>query len=443
LSSNFCLTTLRYVVIILLCISRPADATSLRFADVIKLEGRELASLHGQLIERLTMLACTASTCRPIPFQVDERDVAGQWVLDQGPLPTSPPGVFDANDVVLFRAADAGAPALPGALPRALQSRAPASPTLVEITLRDPLDGTTRWVYLAALAERAPRAPAADIAYDPTTDRVRGQHVSLGFVDGVPGYLAVHGDPDAHAVQPSTGAARSANLLDRLKVRVSATFLFGLIHFARSEADLRTEFMGWHAGPIRVVRGQRQWVRLGWGIHSPTFGSYTYFYRDFAELPVGLYLNFKPTHFFGNILVQAILDFRDLKGWSLIVPSLPDPIAIDGTMTAQKAALDQLPDKWFALRGPEITLVESMDVSPSLATVRHRLLYRETTQPVPPESVRGEEPGIGYQLDQWEHVGAGAHQLQSVSYALPLDLDPRAFMRARATPMQVKVVSGE
>jgi len=180
-------------------------------------------------------------------------------------------------------------------------------------------------------------------------------------------------------------------------------------------------------------------MRLGWGIRSPTFGSYTYFYRDFAELPVGLSLNFKPTYFFSDISVQVILDFRDLRGWTLVVPSLPTGLPVDGAMTADKVALAALSDKWFALRGPQITLVQSMDVSASLATVRRRLLYRETAQPQPPEAVPGELPGIGYEFDQWEHVGAGAHQLESVSYALPSDIDVGEFMRARALPLQVSV----
>jgi hypothetical protein len=446
MSSNFRIAALCFIVCAMGGCAPAAAATAPRFAEVVKLTGGDLSMFDATAIDRLALLTCSGTECHPIPFQVDERDAAGHWVLDQGPLPTAddPPGTLDGNDLLLFMAADAGDRAPPGALPvppachgggkRALEpagcgnlpSPLLGKPGLIgaEITLHDPLDGSTRWAYLVALMERAARAPAGDVAYDPVTDRVRGQRVSLGFSNGVPGYLAMN---------------NGANLLDRLKVRASATLLFGLIHFTRSEADLRTQFMGWHAGPIRVVRGQRQWVRLGWGIHSPTFGSYTYFYRDFAELPVGLFLNFKPTYFFGNIVVQVILDFRDLRGWSLLVPSVPEPIPIDGTMTPQKAALALLSDKWFALRGPEMTLLQSMDVSPSLASVRHRLIYRETTRPEPPETVPGEAPGIGYQLDEWEDVGAGAHQLESVSYALPPDVDVREFMRTRETPLEVSV----
>jgi hypothetical protein len=403
----------------------PARAdTSVRFSDVISITGDQLTLFDGYPIERLALLACQVAACVPIPFQIDERDPEGRWVLDHGAEPNAdtPPGVLDANDALLFMAADAG-----DRVERAdLLGRLPA----LEIMISDPLAGSRRWVYLVAFAGAAPRAPTSYVAYDASTDRVRGDRVSLGFHQGLPNYLAI----------TDGSGTPGSNLLDRLKVRASATFLWGLIHFSRSEDDLSTQFVGWRQGPIRVIRCQRQWVRLGWGIRSPTFGSYTYFYRDFAELPVGLRLNFPATYFFGSIVVRVVLDFRDLRGWSVLTPSLSMPLVIDGTMTAQKAALNGFPDAWFALLAPQLTLVQTMDVSPSLASVRRRLLYREDgSRPEPPESVPGEEPGVGYQLDQWESVGAGAHSLQSVSYALPPAVDVRRFMAARATPLQVSM----
>ena len=109
-------------------------------------------------------------------------------------------------------------------------------------------------------------------------------------------------------------------------------------------------------------------------------------------------------------------------------------------MTVQKERLNRLPGSWFALRGPQAILVQILDVGPSLASVRRRLLYKEApTDGEPPEDVPGHEPAIGYQLDRWEHVGAGAHQLASTSYALPPDLDVREFMAARRTPLQMTV----
>jgi hypothetical protein len=398
--------------------------TAVRFGDVITIEGAALPRFDGVRLDHLTVMACTQGACQTVPFQIDERDPQGRWVLDQGPEPNAddPPGVLDGNDVLLFMAADAG--------DRARRADLPAYDAAAEIRLHDPLNGTTRWVYLVALPGIAPRSATTYVDYDASADRVRGARVSLGFRHGVPDYLAIRDEP---------GGAET-NVLDRLKVRATATFLWGLIHFSRSEDDLQTQFIAWRRGPIRVIRSQRQWVRVGWGLRSPIFGSYTYFYRDWADLPVGLYLNFPPTYFFGDIVVRVILDFRDLRGWSVLTASLPGPIAIDGTMTAEKTALNNAADSWFALLGPQLTLVQTMEVSSSLATVRRRLLYHEGSDTrEPPETVPGEEPGVGYRLDEWGRVGAGAHRLQSTSYALPADVDVRAFMAARAAPFEVEV----
>ncbi|MFQ5665998.1 MAG: hypothetical protein ACE5I7_06150 [Candidatus Binatia bacterium] len=410
-------------------VALPAAATSVRLAEVVKIPGTDIARLAGYPINRLALVARRSVGAgahhgwQPIPFQIDERDAEGQWVLERGPQPNfdTPRAVLDDNDVLLFMAMDAGTRVPTADLPHGLP--------VAEVSVHDPLTGSTRWAYLLGFDTPAPRAPTSYVDYDPATDRVQGAHVTLGFRNGTPAYLGIR----------ARDGAVGGNLLDRFKVRATAAFLWGLLHFSRTEDDLLTEFVAWGQGPIRVIRRQRQRVRIGWGIRSPTFGSYTYFYRDFAELPVALYLNFPPTYFFGSIVIRTILDFRDLKGWLLLVPGLARPIAINGRMTAEKAALNQLPASWFALEGPHLTLLQTMDVSPSLASVRRRLLYREDSRPAPPEGYPGQEPGIGYQLDQWGKVRAGAHHLRSVSWALPAGINVREFVRAQRFPLHVTV----
>ena len=401
----------------------PSAQTAVRFGDVVRVAGTDLRMLGGARLDHLALLACVHTNCRPIPFQIDERDPAGNWVLDQGPEPNADQAsdVLQDNDLLLFMAADAAE--------RAGRTDLPPTTAAAEIAVHDPLLHATRWAYLVRYPGIAPRSDVSYVDYDPVNDRVRGPHVSLGFQNGVPDYLALDG----------SAAPTGANLLDRLKVRATATFLWGLIHFSRDESDLTTQFVAWRQGPIRVIRRQRQWVRIGWGIRSPAFGSYTYFYRDFAELPVSLRLNFPPRYFFGDIAIQAVLDFRDLSGWSVLAPSLHAAIRIDGVMTPQKQALNQLTDSWFALLGPQITLVQTLGVSPSLSSVRRHLLYRESATPDPPEAVPGERPGIGFRLDRWGGVGAGLHQIESVSYALPRQVDPHAFVAARNTPLEITV----
>jgi hypothetical protein len=396
-----------------------------RFAEVIRLEANGVPSLYGATTAQLGVFACR-SKCEPIPWQLDERDASGRLVLDQGPEPNTddPPDVLDGNDLILFMASDAGerlglVPGAP-ALPRGVVAA-------VEVELTDPRTARHAWVYVLRFADSAPRSPISYVRYDPLSDHIRGARVALGFTQGTPRFLARVG-PDGQVGE---------NLLDRMKIRARARFLWGLFSFTRSEDDVQTRFVAWRQGPIRVVRRQQLWVRLGWGFRTPIFGSDTYFYRDWADLPVTLRLNFAPHVLFTDVTIRAVLDFRDLHGWMVQTPGRRGMLRVDGKMVAEKLALSRRPGDWFALHGPGITLVEVMQVSPSLSTVKRHLLYRESATAVdPPESQPGEMPGIGYTLSQWNQVESGAHWFASNSYALPPDLDVREFLDTLTQPLR-------
>jgi len=401
---------------------RPSAALSwaaVRADEAVVIAAEQVPVLDGRAITSLGVIACEDDDCGPIPMQVDERAADGRWVLDEGPEASadSPPGVLDGGDTILVMAADAGSPARP--------DRLPSYQAMVEVMIHDESDGTVGWVYLIATDGLAPRSPRSYVRYDAGADRIHGGGVSMGFAGGVPAFLAIDDGP---------------NLLDRLKVRASARLLFGLLRFSRSEDDLSTELAGWHGGPIRIIRSQRQRVRLGWGIRSPTFGSYTYFTRSAADLPVALRLNFRATYFVSDVDITAVLDFRGLAGWTVVVPGGDAALVVGGGMDPMKHQLNERQADWVALRGPRLTLLQRLQVGPSLASVRRRLVYRENPDPVDrPESYPGEEPGVGYRLDQWGEVGSGHHDFAAHSYAVPNQTDVAAFIAAREQPLRVYI----
>ncbi len=399
-----------------------APLPPVRFADIVQLDGGKVAALLGAPETQLAAFACHAS-CAPIPWQLDERDAAGRLVLDRGPEPNSdaPPGVLDANDLILFMASDAGERlAAPAALPR-------DAIAAVEVELTDPRTAGHGWVYLLRFTRPAPRSPLSYVHYDPVSDHIQGKRVALGFARGTPRYLALV-DAAGHP---------GDNLLDRMKIRARARFLWGLISFRRSEDDMQSRFVAWRQGPIRVIRRQQLWVRLGWGFRTPIFGSDTYFYRDWADLPVTLRLNFAPHLLFTDVAIHAVLDFRNLKGWTVTTPGSNGRIIVDGKMVADKLTLSRQRGDWFALHGPDVTLLETMQVSPSLATVHRQLYYRESnTADDPPESYPGEMPGVGYTLTHWDEVASGAHWFASKSYALPPGQNVQDFVDSLAQPLR-------
>lgn len=400
----------------------PAHGLSeLRFAEVITVPASQLSGLLGRPIGTIAALACDRDDeCHPIPVQVDARDGGNTWVLDgdTGLVALLP---LDDNDELLFMAADAR----PG---QASQAAFAEDHRAVEIALSDPLGSAGRRVYVYAAGAGARQAAQRYVEYDPQRDLLTGARVKLGFGEAVPAYMALAG-PDGHG----------ANLLDRLKVRATASLFWGWLRFSRHEDDLSTEGVGWRRGPIRVIRHQAQRVRLGWGIRSPVFHSYTYFYRDFAELSVMLRLRVPATYFFTDISIEVVLDFRDLRGWVLRLPGTRIVADVGGADAAALRSLNERGESAFVLIGRQLSLVHVFGSSPSLASVQKRVVYREGVEPDPPEEVAGSMPSVGYRLTDWGDVGAGDHGLTAVSYALPAEIDPDAFLLARASPLRVSV----
>ncbi len=400
----------------LACVSAPAGA-QVPFWRVARLEGDALGCLTGHREEEVELVAC-GDDCAPIPWQLDEHDSAGALALPDGPEPNpdDPPGVIDANDEVLWMAADAGRRMRPDEAPRDAVCG-------LEVELQ--AAGGSAWVYGFARRDRAPRSPVRYVDYDAARDTVRAGRVTVGFGAATPRLLALRA-PDG---------SDGPNLLDRLKVRASARFL-GFIPLGRDEDDIAWEFVAWHAGPIRVVRRERQWVRLGWGLRTPIFRSETLVSRDAVELPVHLRLNFPPTYFFGGIEVQAALDFRDLSGWSL--ETARGRLGGVGALSAPaRAGINALDGDWLALVGPDALLVLRLQLGDSFASLRHQLLYREDDGGYAPESVPGEHPAVGFRLTEWSHVDRGDHWFAARATALPPDYGAERFIRDDAAPLGI------
>ncbi|GIW45489.1 MAG: hypothetical protein KatS3mg077_2771 [Candidatus Binatia bacterium] len=386
-----------------------------RGLEVITVAGRDLPALHGCRTRDVLAWSCRPG-CEPIPCQVDEVDPNGRYVLDTGDggAHDEAPGVLDLTDVVLVQVADLGSDANP--LPLGARYR---------LRVADPLLQTEGVVFLGCSDGSVPLPPpSARVQVDVGADSVQMRRLKVRFSGPLPNFLAIDGGP---------------NVLDRLKVRAQARFLFGLVTIRRNESDLEGQVLGWRVGPLRAIRAQQQWVHLGWGIRTPTLHSYAFFYPDYLDVPVALRLRFRATHFFSDIRIRGYADFRDLRGWTLVLPDDPMGYAVDGRMTAAEAALNTLDPLWFALSGPNLTLVQYFGLSRSLQSVKRRFLYRDDAESaLPPEAVPGEVPGVGYELTDWRAVGSGVHSLHVMSFALPREASPQRLIAFQQRPMALK-----
>lgn len=400
----------------LTCASPVGADTHLRAWQPVEIEAALVPDLLGSRAESLVALRCVAGACTPIPLQVDERDADGEWALSQGALPNpeDPEGVVDDNDVLLFMLSDAG---------ERDERAARRAGARTEIEIVDPLGFAPRYVYLDSGGE-AGASTRGYVAYDAERDRLVGR-VSLGFAGGIPQYLALQPDGE--------------NVLDRLKIRATATFLWGLISITRTEQDLLPDAVTWKAGPIRVIRRQPLQIRIRFGLRSPRFTSTTLFYRDFASLPLRIRLRVPPRRWFTSIRVFGGLDFRHLPGeWTARLPD-GETLPAGCRPEAGVERRERVSGGWFALAGPMLTIVQRLERGATLESVRQETWYRNGDLDDPPENAPGQCPAAGFTLDDWDGVEGGVHTLTSTSFALPPDLDVGLFLAAADTPLEVAV----
>ncbi len=404
-------------VLLLLTVPNVARATfeSARGWEVVTVEGREFPSAFRVAVTRLTLWGMTDGELQPIPFQIDERDESGQLALPNGPQPSrdETPGVFDDNDLLVLAARDLGdRSSVAGA---------------AEIQVTDPLTGESRWAYMRLDASTLGDTPG-DVEYDADTHLIRARAYSLTLGPHVPiAFSFANGN-----------RTYGRNLLDRLKVRVTAHVLWGLLQFHRNEEDVTSELLAWKTGPVRAIHRSQLNVRLGYGLSPPKIVAEDFYTADTFESPIIVRLPFDLRYVFGDLTVQIFLDFDDLHNSRIFADGhQAEPIGCD----QPAPGVNGIATNWFGVTGPEGTFVHALRVSPTLQTLHSALYASADRTPDPPERVPGNCPGVGYTLTEWGGMSRGTHQINMVIRAFD-DFTPgdeRAFLASLQHPLVTTV----
>lgn len=106
--------------------------------DPVVVKGASFPAFSGAPLGDLVLFAYRSGTWAPIPFQIDEVNITGTYVISDG-------GLLDANDELVFMAGDAGDSVSTAIWPADTQSRLYSR---YAITVTDPLSaGGQAWVY--------------------------------------------------------------------------------------------------------------------------------------------------------------------------------------------------------------------------------------------------------------------------------------------------------
>jgi len=312
-----------------------------RVIDPIVIRMEELSLFQNGNIGPLRLMAVRNGAWEVIPFQIDEVDKKGEYiypvVYKNGSLRESgagkKPGIVKPRDELVFISRDLGDQANPNQWPAGRG---------MEIEVRDPLDGGKGYAYLFHFPEPPKLSPRDYVGLLPGGKAVFTEEFVFGFND--PDHPAVFNlaafyDPEAPG---DIERAMKRNLLDRLKIRATISFLLGKIRMDLSETDTKGRLQACLDGPVRVIKKYRNWVDLLPGIPSPSIDRLVFNYPNRIVLPNDMYLPFNPEAFITDGEITVALDFtRRAVGSYLFNPINEKPLLIDGKMSPEERKVSE------------------------------------------------------------------------------------------------------
>ncbi len=418
--------------------SRPsggAPEAMFRKVDPVVLPGEELRVFLGEKGDSLRLYAFRQDRFRPIPYQIDPKTPGGEYIFpkDVSALKVKAKAGLGAADELVFMARDLGGRArwelgVPWGEGAGLRGA-------LEIRLSDPVTGEEGWAYLFSF-ERPPDRSAVDyVTYSREDDGLRSPTYNIGFKNP-----KIRTSLNYAALRGADG--NTVDLVDRFKARAEATFLWGQVRIRKNETDFRTRVLDVLDGPVRVIRKAEYSLRIMWNIPTPGAESYTFFYRNFIELPTRLNIPFDVGYVVSEIQSRVSLDFnRNVSGALFFNPKNPDGAVIDGIMSPSEELLDLGTFKWLLVNGPYGAILFRVIVDERLP-VEMTLFYRDDAlQEDAPEEDPGQYGNIGWQLGNMEGIKRGKYWYRTLIY-FPGEFrvgQEREYLDAEDHPLEVRV----
>ncbi|NOR43274.1 MAG: hypothetical protein GQ572_08035 [Gammaproteobacteria bacterium] len=357
------------ILFVLPLASMAEEAASLtRTIDPIEVSGSEVEGMTGVEISRLRVLVYRDGNVMPVPFQIDQKNTANDWVWDavydfdefdagfdeeefwQPVKPVNlthddqdPAGkrIFDKNDVLVFLAIDAGDKG------RKSMVRLGAD-KLLELKITDPVDHTNGWVYLAYFESNAPAiSDARYVQYEPETFRIIGPEHEFLY------------SPD-HTMILDDFQLGGASIFSTNKISGEVTTGIGpfTFDFEFSEKDIRGYSSGYINGPVRVVKRSVEYVRLGTGLDSPPVNCDHFHYPWHAEIPVLISKRFPVQRV--SILATSVFNVEIFPRAGIdgvVKPVFLEKASVQGNLLTENTEAE-----WVELSGEKFSVINSFKI---------------------------------------------------------------------------------
>jgi hypothetical protein len=368
------------------------------------LRGSKLALLLGVSLSRIHAMANHGSASEAIPFQIDQRDTKGRYVLTASDAGSNPK--LDVHDECVFMVSDAG-------------NRVTTIPerTAIEIVIMDPKTKEQKWVYLVETktAQTLPASRKHHVAYDPTRNTIETDTYRIEFSTATPFLID---SLQWHTDDPNKW---SPNLVDTMKVRHYGK-LFGNIDFTRTQADYKSRVVAVKDGPVRVIRRTLNSVRVIWYLQSPSVTIDYVAYANGFTMDTTIDFPFPLRWFFSDVSTLTTIDWNDdpsLPGLRIYGADMRNGVAVNGRMTPEKEQFNKIAGQRFAIENSYGLILTDLEIEKNLPIVSHLYLHDERSQVDEPENIPGQFGNVGFMTIGWEKIGTSIHHLMFNVILLP------------------------
>jgi hypothetical protein len=284
--------------------------------------GSDVPDFAGTPVGDIWVYAYIGASWEQIPFQVDERnDTTDSYYVD------AVDGILDSNDEIVFMPFDAGTTA---PLTSWIKN---TDPKRYEVTVTDPLDASSKYVYIYTSSSLVRTFTKDYVDYNPASAVITATDYSVGFDDAKIGIM------DEIRINTSIGGD-NVDVLDRLKYRIQATIMgFPIL---LDEDDFTYDLTGYTDGPVRVIQQ----------IGSGDLIDINYAYKSYAIATQKFTFTTSPDW------VRVSMDFLSTSTPMTYYDSISNMLTIDGN---PDSPITTPPPTWVEITGSHGTVVSPRD----------------------------------------------------------------------------------
>jgi len=412
-----------------------AKKTLVRFPDRVWISAKNFKKLYGKKIDRLRLIGYRFGRFQMIPFDIDEGTGKGEKVFKNGPKNNASDGDnrFTHTDQLTFFAHDCGDKIDVSLIKQQFGKKAVSE----EIELIDPVTGAKGWVYLTFFPKKPP--PKSEFDYITfLNDTVNQQfsdyiwHQSTFRFIGNKIYRKIFCRSWKYA---PFFKYDGEEMVDRLKIRVTARLCFGLLKLGFNEDRVIGDWLAWNDG--QALATGRGWiaVQLPLGLKSPHFIFDVIAAETVLSVPLDVVVPINPGNILTDYTMKIGTDWHrghykpgDEPGFRFYNSNNRDGVVVDGIMSERENNWNQEKDEWRILTGPAGTVAFRSYWDPYYANQANiRVEYvDDVNKPDPPEFHPG-QVAMHYSVSHVESLEPRTYTILLEWYGPPdfWDKDPK------------------